>query len=63
MRADSGGVVGIEGSVTADTFERFVAASLVPALGPGDVVIWDNARIHGAGSVARIGAVGARVLA
>ena len=63
MRADSGGVVGIEGSVKADTFEQFVAASLVPSLRPGDVVIWDNARIHGPGSVARIEAVGARVLA
>ena len=63
MRTDSGGVVGIEGSVKADTFERFVAASLVPSLRPGDVVIWDNARIHGPGSVARIEAAGARVLA
>ena len=63
MRADSGGVVGIEGSVKADTFEQFVATSLVPSLRRGDVVIWDNARIHGAGSVARIESVGARVLA
>ena len=63
MRQDSGGVTGVEGSVSAEVFERFVAESLVPSLKPGDVVIWDNARIHAAGSVARIEAVGARVLA
>lgn len=63
MRQDSGGVTGVEGSVNAEVFERFVADSLVPSLKPGDVVIWDNARIHAAGSVARIEAAGARVLA
>ncbi len=48
MRQDSGGVTGVEGSVNAEVFERFVAESLVPSLKPGDVVIWDNARIHAA---------------
>lgn len=63
MRQSGGGVIGVEGSVKAVTFERFVAESLVPSLKPGDVVIWDNAKIHGPGSVALIEAVGARVLA
>lgn len=63
MRSDRGAVVGIEGSVKGDTFEQFVADSLVPSLRPGDVVIWDNAKVHGPGAVALVEAVGARVLA
>lgn len=63
MRADCGGVVGVEGSVTAAVFERFVADSLAPSLRRGDVVVWDNARIHSPAAVAVVEAVGARVLA
>lgn len=62
MRADCGGVVGIEGSVNAAVFERFVADTLAPSLRRGDVVIWDNARIHSPAAVALVAAVGARVL-
>ena len=63
MRADCGGVVGVEGSVTAAVFERFVADTLAPSLRRGDVVVWDNARIHSPAAVAVVEAVGARVLA
>lgn len=63
MRADGGGVVGVEGSVDAAVFGRFVADTLAPSLRPGDVVIWDNARIHGPAAVALVEAAGARVLA
>lgn len=62
MTASGGSVRAHEGSVRADVFEAFVAASLVPCLEAGDVVVWDNARIHGPAAVALIEAVGARVL-
>ncbi len=62
MAATCGSVRAHEGSVKASTFEAFVAESLVPCLEEGDVVIWDNARIHSPAAVALIAAVGARVL-
>lgn len=63
MSAAGGSVRAHEGSVTAEVFETFVTESLVPYLEVGDVVIWDNARIHRPEAVALIEAVGARVLA
>lgn len=62
MSAGGGTVRAHGGSVTAEVFERFVAESVVPSLRPGDVVIWDNARIHRPAAVALVEAVGARVL-
>ncbi len=63
MAATCGSVSAREGSVKAPHFEAFVAESLVPSLEPGDVVIWDNARIHSSVAVALVEAAGARVLA
>ena len=63
MAATCGSVRAHEGSVNAEVFERFIAQSLVPALEKGDVVIWDNAKIHSQGAVALIEGAGARVLA
>lgn len=63
MAATCGSVRSHEGSVKAPVFEAFVAESLAPCLEVGDVVIWDNARIHSPAAVALIEAVGARVLA
>ena len=62
---DGSGVVAThQGTVRGYTFRGFVRAHLVPHLVPGDVVIWDNARIHGVEGVrAMIEACGARVLA
>ncbi len=62
MAARCGSVSAREGSVKAVHFEAFVSESLVPSLEPGDVVIWDNARIHSAAAVALVEAAGARVL-
>jgi hypothetical protein len=62
MAATCGSVRAHEGSVKAPTFEAFVGESLVPCLERGDVVIWDNARIHSPAAIALIEAVGARVL-
>ena len=63
MTATCGSVRAHEGSVKAPTFEAFVAESLVPCLERGDVVIWDNARIHSPAAVALVESAGARVLA
>ena len=58
-----GGIVApLIGSVTAGVFTRFVEHVLVPHLGEGDVVVWDNARIHAQAAVALIESVGARVV-
>jgi len=51
------------GTVDGGVFARFVEYGLVPHLRPGDVVIWDNARIHGAEAVRLVEATGARVVA
>lgn len=63
MSSRCGTVVGVEGSVTAAVFDAFVASHLVPSLEPGDVVVWDNARIHSPSAVALVESVGAHVLA
>ena len=63
LRASGGSVRPLEGSVKAAEFEAFVAESLVPHLKAGDVVVWDNARIHSPKSIALVAAAGARVLA
>lgn len=63
MSASCGEAVIVADSVDAAIFERFVAEYLVPSLEPGDIVVWDNARIHVPGAVALVEAVGARVLA
>ena len=63
LRASGGSVRPMEGSVKAPEFEAFVAESLVPGLKPGDVVVWDNAKIHSPAAVRLVEATGARVLA
>lgn len=57
-----GRVVPFSGTVDGGVFARFVEHYLVPYLSAGDVVVWDNARIHGAEAVALVEAAGARVL-
>lgn len=52
----------LTGTVDGGVFARFVEHALVPHLRPGDVVIWDNARIHGAEAVRLVESVGARVV-
>jgi transposase len=61
---DGSGVVAThEGTVRGWTFRGFVRCHLVPHLRPGDVVIWDNARIHRVEQVREmIEACGAEVL-
>jgi transposase len=36
----------LEGAADRDAFEVFVAQVLVPTLGPGQTVIWDNLSVH-----------------
>ena len=60
---ECGRVLAFEGSVTADVFEDFVRYCLVPHLKAGDVVLWDNAKIHSDEAVALVEAAGAVVLA
>jgi transposase len=62
MAATGGGIVHFEGTVTADVFEQFVREHLVPHLNRGDVVIWDNARIHRREAVRLVEAAGACVV-
>lgn len=62
MAASCGESVLVEAKVTGDVFERFVEEYLVPSLEPGDIVIWDNARIHTPRSVELVEAAGAHVL-
>jgi transposase len=64
LSLDGAGVVAThQGTVKGWTFRGFLRQHLVPFLKPGDVVIWDNARIHGVEGVrAMIEACGARVL-
>lgn len=61
---EGAGVVATQaGTVRGWTFRGFVRAHLVPHLRVGDVVIWDNARIHGVEGVREmIEACGAAVL-
>ena len=64
MRQGRGQVASWTGqNVTGDLFERWVRVVLVPNLRKGDVVIWDNARVHTPDAVALVEAAGARVLA
>ncbi len=63
MRQGRGQVASWTGpNVTGDLFERWVRIVLVPNLRKGDVVIWDNARVHTPDAVALVEAAGARVL-
>lgn len=57
------GSLPVETSVGAVEFEVFVRTVLVPSLQAGDVVVWDNHRIHRAASVALIEQAGASVVA
>lgn len=58
-----GEVVAVAGTVTADVFERFVARDLVPSLEAGDVVVWDNARVHSAQARRLVEQAGCHVVA
>ena len=58
----SGALVLHQGTVKRWHFRGFVRAHLLPSLKPGDVVLWDNARIHEAPDlVEQIEALGATV--
>ncbi len=61
---DGSGVVAThKGSVRGWTFRGFVRDHLAPHLNAGDVVIWDNARIHGVEGIREmIAARGAEIL-
>ncbi len=60
---DGEGIVAMEvGTVKGWTFRGFVREHLVPHLAAGDIVVWDNARIHGVEEIeAMIEACGAKV--
>ena len=62
MAATGGEIVHFEGSVTAEVFEHFVRCHLVPSLERGDIVVWDNARIHSETAVALVEEAGAHVV-
>jgi transposase len=52
-----------EGATDATTFEGYVRQALVPQLGAGDVVVWDNLKPHeSTGSRRAVEGVGARLL-
>ena len=52
----------IEGAIDANVLEQYVERFLAPALGPDDIVLWDNVSIHkNASVIARIEATGARL--
>ncbi len=36
----------LPGALDRDAFETFVAEALVPALRPGQIVLWDNLNVH-----------------
>ncbi len=58
----SGAVAMHEGTVKRWHFRGFIQQHLLPVLKPGDIVIWDNARIHEAADwVEQIEALGASV--
>lgn len=58
----SGTVAMHEGTVKRWHFRGFIQRHLLPVLQPGDIVIWDNARIHEAADlVEQIEALGALV--
>lgn len=59
----SGAVVSHQGTINGLLFRGFVWYHLLPALCPGDVVIWDDVRIHGVeGLKEMISSRGARLL-
>ncbi len=49
-----GGIVAVENRVDGAFFARFVRDYLVPALVPGDIVVWDNHSIHRGAEVRRL---------
>ncbi len=63
MGLDGSGVVATHvGSVSGYVFRGFVREHLVPFLKPGDIVVWDNHRIHGVEEIDQmIAACGATV--
>ena len=63
MSASCGEAVTVPSKMTGKAFEQFVAEHLVPALSPGDIVVWDNATIHTTHASELIEATGACVLA
>lgn len=62
MSENGGEIVHFEGSVTADVFTHFVREHLVPSLEQGDIVVWDNARIHSPEATRLVEAAGASVM-
>ncbi len=53
----------LEGAMDRDAFDVFVGQGLVPALRPGQTVIWDNLSVHkSATAIARIEAAGCQVV-
>lgn len=50
-----------KGTVTAAVFEEFVQDHLVPQLEAGDIVIWDQARVHSARAEELVRGAGAEV--
>jgi transposase len=53
----------IEGAMDATTFEAYVRQALVPQLGVGDVVVWDNLKPHQvAGARRAVEGAGARLM-
>jgi transposase len=58
-----GPAVQLPGALDRSAFDTFVAALLVPALRPGQVVIWDNLSVHKSAHARQlIEAAGCRVL-
>ena len=53
----------VDGAMTGELFEAYVAQQLAPALEPGDVVVMDNLSAHKVAAVrAKIEAVGSQLL-
>jgi transposase len=44
----------LEGSVDAEVFELFIEHTLLPTLQPGQIVIWDNYKIHKSAKTRRL---------
>lgn len=53
----------VEGAIDRPAFEAFVAQVLIPSLSPGQIVVWDNLRVHKSDVACRlIAAAGCQLL-